>query len=524
MEVTLLNSMSLSNIFMIVTIFILIIILYLRYTTFNSENFGDPATIAGTLSKSQLQNLCIRKGKNLGYTGITLNKFVYSCMNKNSGLLKPIVRSNPINIIPGTIGPYIPGSSSSILFSQGDPCSEFSGSSTNISSDCYAKVWRDAGCTNMSFIKGINQAAWADGQTLDTLRGDSQTWASMTDDYHRSGCYGKNKKNWPGYVAPPPPPPVTNMSLPNVFNNIKITTTQDSVVNLGELYAFDINGNIIDLLDYSDITQSTYFDQNAFPATNLIDGDENTFNHTLGGVGQWVNLALTVPIQISALVVVNRVDCCQERAQGLQITLSGPNGQNSSIQLPNIIQMRYNIAIDGNGNTTYITPQSATIQPTYGSSNNFNNIRITTTQSSFVNLGELYAYDQSGAKIDLLALTSNTSENKGENITQINYLIQDLFKATNLVDGNIDTFNHTNVNAAGNNGIVGAWVNLALNTSVNISRITVVNRQDCCQDRAQGLIITLSGPNGNISSSQIPYMIQPYYNISITNDGVTTLS
>ena len=74
-----------------------------------------------------------------------------------------------------------------------DPCASFNGNSTNISQDCYNKIWIEAGCTP----PGPTLGDWAKAQTKDTMVFDSYAWSVMTDDGHRNGCYTSDRSKWP---------------------------------------------------------------------------------------------------------------------------------------------------------------------------------------------------------------------------------------------------------------------------------------------------------------------------------------
>ena len=78
-----------------------------------------------------------------------------------------------------------------------NPCSKYTKNSTNISVDCYRKIWQDQGCTTSpDWALG-----WASGQTLEHLAYDSFQWATLTDDEHRKGCYG-NSTNYSTKTSP----------------------------------------------------------------------------------------------------------------------------------------------------------------------------------------------------------------------------------------------------------------------------------------------------------------------------------
>lgn len=71
------------------------------------------------------------------------------------------------------------------------PCGKYSADSKGIDQKCYDEIWKKAGCTTTDQVKADN--SWAKTQTLNELIYDSFLWATMTDDTHRKGCYGKSK-------------------------------------------------------------------------------------------------------------------------------------------------------------------------------------------------------------------------------------------------------------------------------------------------------------------------------------------
>lgn len=68
--------------------------------------------------------------------------------------------------------------------------------------------------------------------------------------------------------------------------------------------------------------------------------------------------------------------------------------------------------------------------------------------------------------------------------------------AGKAVDGNLSTFSHTdNIN-------VDAWWKVDLEQSYSISRITIYNRQDCCQERLTNFYVQLIGADRNTVLAQ----------------------
>jgi hypothetical protein len=89
-------------------------------------------------------------------------------------------------------------------------------------------------------------------------------------------------------------------------------------INLGELRVFDNNG--VNVAKGKIPTSSSLYAQQ-FAGANLTDDNPSSFFHSNAGVGEWVMVDLGEPVLISQIDVVNRQDCCQERAVGLQVQL-----------------------------------------------------------------------------------------------------------------------------------------------------------------------------------------------------------
>ena len=89
-------------------------------------------------------------------------------------------------------------------------CSKFGDSDKNLPHKCIQELWNKAGCLTDS---GFNETDWKTYGKKQMI-GDMRDWATMTDDYHRTKCYGSDKSKWPAGPAPapspapaPPPPP-----------------------------------------------------------------------------------------------------------------------------------------------------------------------------------------------------------------------------------------------------------------------------------------------------------------------------
>ncbi len=97
---------------------------------------------------------------------------------------------------------------------------------------------------------------------------------------------------------------------------------------IGELKAYDVSGRMLTNADFSSVVYNTAaYDNNYYPAGNIIDNNPNTFIHTSGldPVHQ-MTLTLKTPINVSRLQVLNRADCCQTRLNGTVCELKRTNG------------------------------------------------------------------------------------------------------------------------------------------------------------------------------------------------------
>lgn len=73
------------------------------------------------------------------------------------------------------------------------------------------------------------------------------------------------------------------------------------------------------LMEFSDVTMSSSFKNNMFPARNVLN-DDNTFFHTERGVGQfWKGLFDNGAHTITQVRIKNRNDCCSERLSRVNI-------------------------------------------------------------------------------------------------------------------------------------------------------------------------------------------------------------
>ena len=76
------------------------------------------------------------------------------------------------------------------------PCKNYTSDSKGISQECYNDIWKKAGCGTGTIQPAPDaNSDWAKGMTLNGLIQDSWAWATLTDNDHRTGCYGTNNTN-----------------------------------------------------------------------------------------------------------------------------------------------------------------------------------------------------------------------------------------------------------------------------------------------------------------------------------------
>jgi len=82
-------------------------------------------------------------------------------------------------------------------------CSTFGDNDSGLPHACIQDLWNTAGCLTDS---DFNEPYWKTN-TKKAMISDMYKWATMTDDYHRTKCYGTDKTKWPAAPTPPAPAP-----------------------------------------------------------------------------------------------------------------------------------------------------------------------------------------------------------------------------------------------------------------------------------------------------------------------------
>ena len=136
------------------------------------------------LSNSDISNDCINTIWEKAGCKLPIKNDIYE--NYKNKIGQDII--NDINVLSNTnnVGCY--GDDISSL-----PMCPVDKNTTNISSSCNKKIWKNAGCTT----EPKNNLETLKDKTHQWFIDDSNKWANMTDDLHREGCYGTDKSKWP---------------------------------------------------------------------------------------------------------------------------------------------------------------------------------------------------------------------------------------------------------------------------------------------------------------------------------------
>lgn len=139
----------------------------------------------------------------------------------------------------------------------------------------------------------------------------------------------------------------TSTSTPVTARYIQIKHTVPACINLGEIRAYSYQGGPNLITPSTIVTQSSSWAPGGGESQNLVDRNVNSMLHTTcNGVdipNIEIDLGKSVPLY--AIHVVNRRDCCRNRAIGLVLTLL--NQQKSPVYTSQPVK-------DKEGKTTYL--------------------------------------------------------------------------------------------------------------------------------------------------------------------------
>ncbi len=96
---------------------------------------------------------------------------------------------------------------------------------------------------------------------------------------------------------------------------------QNSIFRIYDKYG---QGTLVDWATRGFATQSSLY--GSYDASNAVDGNSLTFNHTNIELNAWWQVELPRDIHIDSIIILNRKDCCQSRIADFDITVLNSKG------------------------------------------------------------------------------------------------------------------------------------------------------------------------------------------------------
>jgi len=109
-------------------------------------------------------------------------------------------------------------------------------------------------------------------------------------------------------------------SKANTGRYVTLGAPKVQCLNIAEVQVFSTDGKTNIALN-KPVTQSSMYGAQDFPTKNLVDGNLNNFAHTSCYDQGWMQIDLGSDLPITKIVVYNRVDCCQDRTNGVLIRI-----------------------------------------------------------------------------------------------------------------------------------------------------------------------------------------------------------
>lgn len=120
-------------------------------------------------------------------------------------------------------------------------------------------------------------------------------------------------------VSEPAPAPVSLSAFRGRF--IRIEMGQVGCLNLGEIMVMSEKNGANLIRPSMVVTTSSSYGNNAYPGTLFVDQKPDTFVHTSCADKGWVMVDLGAMTPIAQIILINRSDCCRQRANGAVLTI-----------------------------------------------------------------------------------------------------------------------------------------------------------------------------------------------------------
>lgn len=213
----------------------------------------------------------------------------------------------------------------------GDPCAGMTPGTlaSAVPMECIQKQIVDAGCSKNAdlYPKSVTANLWYNRSpngastvycdstrsgdscgagNYGTILSDIKAWSTMPDDVHVVGCKGPDA-NRKGTVS---------------GRYIRLELQQVGCLNLNEIKVYSTKAGPNLVTPSTTVTMSSnWHDTNYGKNTFFVDGNENTTIHTSCNDIPWILVDMGTVIPIYKIVVTNRQDCCQNRANGMILSI-----------------------------------------------------------------------------------------------------------------------------------------------------------------------------------------------------------
>ncbi|XP_022111709.1 uncharacterized protein LOC110990943, partial [Acanthaster planci] len=231
----------------------------------------------------------------------------------------------------------------------------------------------------------------------------------------------------------------------------------------------ETTGSTIDITGKPTSQSSTYLD---WSANRAVDGNPDTASHTECPSVQWWKIDLQEIYSLTKITIVNRRDCCGERLAGA-IVRAGVNSAHTQ-----------NTQIGGNVTSSQAS-NGAMIDFLANPNVSAQYVSVELYGSQCLQLAEvIIATETTGSTIDL------TGKPVSQSSTYLNW------SANRAVDGDLGTASHTECPSV-------QWWKVDLQAMYCLTKITIVNRRDCCGERLEGAIVRAGVNSDQSQNTQI---------------------